>query len=240
MRIVDNVMFFDDYNSGKNGKACIGFSFALDLEKEMVLYSEECNPIVEKIANIIKSKSEKDRLISFSVYKSKQDFENIICREILGLNCRGYVMDTVCYEVPISLSEDDFLKISCFENVKYLVDRNIRRGDNMKVVKELRKDANLPVLEGVFERGNKLAIAFKNDNVICNVPSSDNLRDSYVVKNGTLYALAGKTVIVEKVVLSEEGVIAYIKPYNDDRTVAYFLYNDEGMIADRVVEASLN
>lgn len=110
----------------------------------------------------------------------------------------------------------------------------------MKVVKELRKDANLIVIEGVFERGNKLAIVFEKDNVICNVPSGDNLKDGFEVRNGTLYALAGKTVIVEKVVQAEEGVIAYVSPYNDGRTVSCFLYDDEGVIASRVVEVSLN
>lgn len=118
----------------------------------------------------------------------------------------------------------------------------------MLFIKELKKDEDLSVIESVYDKGNKIALSFNKDtlvgyeNTVCydDEYKSNKLKDEYIVKNGAIYIKACKIVVIDKIQRDTSGVLAYIYPYEDTSLLTYFLYDDDGVIADSVAEVSIN
>lgn len=122
MELVRDVIYLDSYRYGREGKAFIGNTFIIDLNKKGVVFSDECLSFLDNVKNCIVCGND-NNLVTLSVYRSKAVFENVICRGILDLEYRGCIMDTVCYEVPSNLKESDFNEIYNFLKVRCLVEQ---------------------------------------------------------------------------------------------------------------------
>lgn len=89
------------------------WSFKLSPEAKRVYYHKDTKDFLKKIKNIIRSKSQ-SRAVALDTYFPKTDFELIICRDLLHLECGGHCMDTSVYIVPEDLSLESFdLVYSC-------------------------------------------------------------------------------------------------------------------------------
>lgn len=121
MRVQEGFIYLDECY----GKDRISFSFALDTINRNIVYSGECIHFLEDIKNVV-SESNAKGLVALNIFECKGNFENFICRGILGLKVIGCIMDTIYYKVPITLSEEIVSEVYSYIRVEEIIKSSLR------------------------------------------------------------------------------------------------------------------
>lgn len=116
MKVQEGFIYLDECNR-KDG---VSFSVALDTINKNIIYSNDCINFLEDIKSIV-SRVNVSRLVDLSIFECKGNFENCICRGILGLKVVGCILDTIYYEVPSTLSEDILSEVYNYSKVEEMV-----------------------------------------------------------------------------------------------------------------------
>lgn len=130
----------------------------------------------------------------------------------------------------------------------------------MEFIRELDSNVDASVVKSIYERGNKIAIAFNTEEVVSDIDTLAADNSGFNIKdfsNGKVNCVKGITinekgdivildkgplVVISRVTIDNKECLAFIKPFTGELQDVEFSINlyDHGKIADKVVEVSVN